>query len=146
MGLHIPHFTAPSPVHGTGLFSRVSLLPGDLLWSFDPLIDHRALLRQFPPRVRLRLLHFGYVNAEYPDWVVVCGDCSRYWNFPHPGTHFNAHPSQKRQHGEALIVASRPIAAGEELLIDPSSDADYFRKMGLQRHSLLPLMSCKQSG
>jgi hypothetical protein len=34
-------------------------------------------------------------------------------------------------HDEALIVASRSIAAGEELLIHPSSDADYFRKMAL---------------
>jgi hypothetical protein len=77
--------------------------------------------------------------------VVVCGDSSRYWNFPNPGHHSNAHPSQQCQYGEALIVASQPISAGEELLIDPSSDADYFRKMGLQRASGL-ILSCNQSG
>lgn len=132
MGLQIPHFTAPSAVHGTGLFSRHSVAAGAVLWLYEPGLDRRVRLASLPPSRRERWLHFGYVNPQRPDWLVVCGDQSCYWNFPSPGQSANAHPSDRWVEQEAVIVASRAIAAGEELLIHPSSDADYFRKMGLR--------------
>jgi hypothetical protein len=131
MSMMVPHFTASSPRHGTGLFTPIPLQPGALLWCFDPAIDRRLPLRNLEPRQLAELLHFGYVNPERPAFVVVCGDHARFWNFPRPGEPANARPSDQIKGGEAVIVASRMIAAGEELLIHPSSDADYFRKMGL---------------
>ena len=131
MSLMIPHFTAPSPRHGTGLFTSIALEPGAVLWCFEPAIDRRLPIRPMEPRQRAELLHFGYVNPERPAFVVVCGDQARFWNFPRPGEPANASPCDQIQEGEAVIVACRMIAAGEELLIHPSSDADYLRKMGL---------------
>ena len=131
MGLCIPHFTAASPVHGQGLYTSSPLEAGAVLWRFDPAVDRRVSLRSLNGDQHLSLLHYGYINPQRPDWVVVCGDQARFWNFPHPGQPANAVPSDRLVHDEALIVASRSIAAGEELLIHPSSDADYFRKMAL---------------
>lgn len=137
MGMIVPHFTASSPRHGTGLFTPNPLEAGALLWSFDPAIDQRISLRNVEPCQLAELLHFGYVNPEQPSFVVVCGDDSRFWNFPLPGEPANAIPSDQIKGGEAVIVACRLIAAGEELLIHPNSDADYFRKMRLcHQHSL----------
>ena len=72
MSLMIPHFTAPSPRHGTGLFTSIALEPGAVLWCFEPAIDRRLPLRPMEPRQRAELLHFGYVNPERPAFVVVC--------------------------------------------------------------------------
>jgi len=142
MGLCVPHFTAISPVHGTGLYTPSAIEAGAVLWRFDPEIDRRVSLRTLSGDQRLSLLHYGYINPHRPDWVVVCGDQARFWNFPRPGDAANAVPSDQLAQQEALIVAHRAIAAGEELLIHPSSDADYFRKMGLsdgQRQRLRPV-------
>lgn len=136
MGLCIPHYTAPSLVHGTGLFARQALAPGAVLWEFDPSCDRRLSLESLPAEERLSRLHYGYINPARPGDVVICGDLARFWNFPHPGELANAEPSGRSLRGESVIVASRPIAAGEELLIHPCSDADYFRKMGLKRQPL----------
>jgi uncharacterized protein len=131
MALCVPHFTATSPVHGMGLYTPSPIAAGAVLWRFDPALDRRVPLQGLRGRHRLSLLHYGYINPHRPDCVVVCGDLSRFWNFPHPGEAANAAPSDQLVHQEALIVATRAIAAGEELLIHPSSDAEYFRKMGL---------------
>lgn len=130
MGLLIPHFTAPSPNHGTGLYAREAVEAGAILWVFEPGKEDRVALKGLPPKERERLLYHGYVNPLRPDHVVICGDLASFWNFPRPGEPANAHPSKQLVEGEAVIVASRAIAAGEELLIHPSSDADYERKMG----------------
>jgi hypothetical protein len=121
-----------------GLFTSIDLQPGAVLWCFEPAIDQRLPLRNLEPRQRAELLHFGYVNPERLAFVVVCGDQARFWNFPLPGEPANATPSDQIKGGEAVIVACRMIAAGEELLIHPSSDADYFRKMGLCHQQLAP--------
>jgi hypothetical protein len=138
MSMMIPHFTAPSSRHGTGLFTPITLQPGAVLWCFNPAIDQRLPLRNLDPCQLAELLHFGYVNPEQLAFVVVCGDQARFWNFPLPGEPANARPSDQIKGGEAVIVASRMIAAGEELLIHPSSDADYFRKMGLCHQQSAP--------
>lgn len=139
MGLLVPHFTAPSPIHGTGLYSKDALEAGAILWMFEHGIDHRVALQSLHPKQREELLHHGYVNPQRLEMVVVCGDLARFWNFPHPGEPANAHPSEHIVEGEAVIVASRAIAAGEELLIHPSSDADYTRKMVGRQQQQLPV-------
>ncbi|MFM2080334.1 MAG: hypothetical protein RLZZ124_102 [Cyanobacteriota bacterium] len=135
MGLLIPHFTAPSSVHGTGLFSAARLAAGTVLWCYQPGLDRRVLLRRLTPDQRQEALHYGYINPAFPEHVVICGDQARFWNFPPAGCTANACVSTQQVHREALIVAARAISVGEELLIEPASDADYQRKM-------LPLTSC----
>jgi hypothetical protein len=146
MGMLVPHRIAPSAIHGTGLFAVADLPAGCLLWRYEPGLDCRRCLNHLDPAERQQALHFGYVNPAAPQWVVLCGDDARFWNFPAVGTPANAVPSAELWHGEALIRAARPIACGEELLIDPSSDADYFRKIAtalpqLMSHSWLPQVS-----
>jgi hypothetical protein len=130
MVLLTPHIIGSSGVHGTGLFTTVPLLEGMEIWNFDPSLDKRRLLSTLDPCQRLKALHYGYINPRQPEWLVICGDDARYWNFPNPGEAPNARLSDRIRHGENVVVASRGIAAGEELLIEPCSDADYFRKMG----------------
>lgn len=129
MGLVIPHAIGPSAIHGTGLFAAAPLAEGTLLWCYQPGLDSRRRLQALPAALRPVALHYGYVNPLEPEWVVVCGDHARFWNFPPLGCAANAIPSARTLHGEALILAARAIRAGEELLIDPSSDADYQRKL-----------------
>lgn len=129
MGLQIPHRIGASPIHGRGLFCRTRLEPGALLWRFQPGLDRAVCLVGLPERQRLDLLHFGYTNPRRPGWVVVCGDEARFWNFPPPGEPANAVLSSRTAHGEHLVIAARRIEPGEELLIEPASDADYARKL-----------------
>ena len=129
MGLLVPHCVGPSAIHGTGLFAAADLAEGTVLWRFEQGLESRRLLSDLSPTEQLSLLHYGYVNPLAPQWVVVCGDDARVWNFPAVGSPANAIPSVETWQGEALILAARTISAGEELLIDPSSDADYFRKL-----------------
>jgi SET domain-containing protein len=128
--LLIPHRTSESSIHGIGLFAAQSIESGTILWRFDPAVDERRLLATFGERDVLEALHYGYINPAKPQWLVICGDDARFWNFPRPGEAANAHLGSESQCGESVVVASRAIEAGEELLIEPGSDADYFRKMG----------------
>ncbi|KEF40615.1 MAG: hypothetical protein ER33_16085 [Cyanobium sp. CACIAM 14] len=134
MGLLFLHRIGPSSVHGTGLFSAVALEAGAILWRFEPGLEERCLLRDLPPGECRRLLHYGYVNPQHPEWLVICGDDARYWNFPPPGEPPNTRLGSLLHAGEPVVVAARSIAAGEELLIEPGSDADYHRKMGMRPH------------
>lgn len=132
MGLLFRHRIGPSNVHGLGLFSAVGLEAGAILWRFEPGLEARCLLTDLTAKERSRLLHFGYVNPHNPDWLVICGDEARYWNFPPAGEPANACLGSLLHAGEPVVVAARAIAAGEELLIEAASDADYHRKMGLR--------------
>lgn len=133
----IPHIIGVSGVHGTGLFTVLPLDEGTELWNFDPSIDDRCRLGSLDPLQRIRALHYGYINPSLPEWLVICGDHARYWNFPNPGHAANARLGMRMHCGENVIVACRHIPAGEELLIEPASDADYFRKMRhVIRHAL----------
>ena len=137
MGLQVSHWIGPSDVHGTGLFAAESVAEGSLLWCYEPGLERRLCLNELEPDARSTALHYGYVNPLVPSLVVVCGDDARFWNFPPVGSPANAVPSVELLHGEALIIAARDIAAGEELLIDPSSDADYFRKLSVVAPQLM---------
>ena len=134
MGLWFRHFVAPSTVHGLGLFAAEPIRQGSILWQFDPSIDRRICLAGLTGQQRFDTLHYGYINPQAPDLVVVCGDDARYWNFPQYGSPANAIVGAEFVHGEALIIASHAICPGDEMLIDPASDADYFRKVSAESH------------
>lgn len=129
MVLMIPHRVGPSAIHASGLFTEVDLAAGTPLWHFDPSIDSRCPLEQLSELEREHRLHFGYINPARPDWVVTCGDAARFWNFPPPTEAANCGVSQDCRNGEQVVVTLRGIKAGEELTIEPASDADYQRKM-----------------
>lgn len=129
MGLQIPHRIATSAIHGQGVFSLAAQEHGSLLWYFEPDVDRFMRLEGQSERQRQHLLHYGYTNPRRPDWVIVCGDAARFWNFPPLGEPANAVLSPRTVHGEHLVIAARRIDCGEELLIEPASDADYARKL-----------------
>ncbi|MCP9887334.1 SET domain-containing protein [Cyanobium sp. ATX 6A2] len=136
MGLQIPYRIGASGIHGQGVFSLTPLERGSLLWRFEPGFDRAVRLEGLPERQCRDLLHYGYTNPRRPGWVIVCGDNARFWNFPPPGEPANAVLSPRTVQGEHLVIAARRIESGEELLIEPASDADYARKL---RHLLSPL-------
>lgn len=114
----------PSPVHGRGLFAVESIPAGAPLWIFVPDADLRHALAE----ADAERLHYGFVSPHTGD-LVECGDDARYWNFSPAEVPPNAVESRICHYGEALIVAARDIAPGEELLIDVASDADASRKL-----------------
>lgn len=115
----------PSDIHGLGLFARAPIPSGTVVWEFAA-GDSRVPVATADGAT----LHYGYINPENPEYVVVCGDDARYWNFAPDANCGEAEaPSRVR---EARIVALRDIAVGEELTITLSSDADSARKLGFQ--------------
>lgn len=118
----------PSQVHGRGLFLEEPVRAGTVLWAYDPAGDYR--LDAYTASGAQ--LHHGYINPRRPHDLVVCGDAARWWNFPPAGEPANSIEGYLDAHGEAVIVAARDLAAGEELLIETGSDADAPRKLNLE--------------
>ena len=135
MGLLIPYRIAASGIQGQGVFTLAAVERGSVLWSVVPELDRAVPLEGLAERQRQDLLHYGYANPRRPGWVIICGDGARFWNFPPPGEPANAVLSPRTVHGEHLVIAARRIESGEELLIEPASDADYARKL---LHLLVP--------
>jgi hypothetical protein len=137
MALLTACYVSSSLVHGVGLFSATDIAKSTVLWAYNPAVDQKMLIQGLSAEERSKILHYGYINPLLPEWVVVCGDDACYWNFPKIGSDANAVPSVERLHGEFIIIAARDISCGEEMLIDPTSDADYFRKVGLASPNLV---------
>jgi len=129
MGLQIAYRIDASHLHGQGLFSIDALAAGTVLWRFEPGLDSVLPLAPLTPAQRMEVLHYGYTNPLRPGWVIICGDGARFWNFPQPGTPPNAVLSPRVEYFEHVVIAARAIQAGEELLIEAASDADYDRKL-----------------
>lgn len=123
--LKITAHVAPSPVHGQGLFAAEPIAAGTVLWRYVPGVDSYIRVDRASPVE----FHFGCINPRNPALLMRCGDRACYWNFPPEGTAPNCVEGPLDRYGEALIVAARDIAAGEELLIDPATDADAHRKL-----------------
>lgn len=118
-------YVSPSGIHGLGLHAGRDIQPGHVVWRFMP-PDSRIPLSEADDVLK----HYGYVNPANPAWLVICGDDSRYWNF---ASEPNCRESDTITNGEAEIVATRFIAAGEELTISFTSDADAARKLGWKK-------------
>ena len=120
----VPVIIAESPVHGVGLFTVAPIKAGTPLYRFGE-GDKRILLSVATNDQK----HYGYVCPRTPEWLSICGDRARFWNFPNDGTPPNAVERDIEASGEAIIVAAGDILAGEELLIDRASDLDAARKL-----------------
>lgn len=126
----VPTYLAPSPIHGTGIFAARPIARGEVLWNFMPALDRRVsrrYLEDFPGHIRAAMLHYGYVNPQRTDFVVICLDDARFWNFSPEPNAIEAHAPTAEC--EAIIIAARDIAAGEELTIGTGTDADAQRKL-----------------
>src|ERR1017187_2462968 len=118
--LQVKAIVKPSGIHGLGLFAGKHLMPGELVWKYDE-GDSRMPVTLAPPKV----LDRGYINPRKPSFVVICGDNAQFINFR------NGAPANLREivgNGESDLVANRRIELGEELTIEPATDADYERK------------------
>lgn len=113
-----------SKIHGIGLFSCFDIPKGTVVWAFEPSIDSKVLFSKASDTMR----HYGYINPLNPEYLVICGDDSRWMNF---SENANCESGQIDQYGEFVLVASRDVATGEELTVSQSSDLDYNRKMML---------------
>ena len=114
-----------SKKHGKGLFTVQDVQAGDVLYwfkeGFDSHVDMGAASAE--------QIHFGYACRTRPGRLSICGDIARWWNFADSEEETNAVESSIIYNEEPLIVASRDIQKGEELLISPSSDTTYALKM-----------------
>lgn len=128
--LLVPTFIAASGIHGIGLFAARDIARGESLWEFTRGLDVRFEFEdvgRLPAHVQRRIRHYCYVNPARPGALVLCGDDARFWNFAaDPNAIEDAPPRHDR---ESVLVAARPIAAGEELTVGLETDADAARKL-----------------
>jgi len=122
----------PSEIHGLGLFAAHPIREGTPTWRFHPGIDVRLsdeALAALPAPVRRQFMRYTYRCPETGDYVL-CSDDARYFNHSDdPNT-----VSIRTPDGEAIDVAARDIAAGEELTCDYRRfDADWGSKVGPAR-------------
>jgi uncharacterized protein len=126
----IPVEIRKSEIHGTGIFALENIRKGQVLWMFTPGLDRTLSemeVKYAEPRVRDYIKQRGYLNVEQTRWVV-CVDEAQHWNFARRGEAANTMMGDEID-GEAVVIAARDIAAGEELTVPPESDGDYQRKM-----------------
>lgn len=121
----------PSPIHGLGLFAAQAVDVGACVWRFRRGVDQqyqKKFVQTLRPDERATLWKYGYVNPAHPDYLVVCADDARFWNFATPA---NCGTQIERCSGELSLFALRDIAPGEELTVGIDTDADAFRKLGI---------------
>lgn len=120
--LKIPANILTSSIHGRGVFAAIGIPKGTVVWNFEwP--DSKKLFVSATDSEK----HFGYVNPANPEWLVLCGDESCFWNFSkNPNCEMEFSPTK---HFESSLVASRDILSGEELTVGTNTDLDSFRKL-----------------
>ena len=120
---------APSQIHGLGTFADEDIPCGSMIWAFDPGFDVEFSLDDLGDLssfVRQRVMHYSYVSKETGKGIL-CADDARFMNHSsQPNT-----ASRMDGRGHEVTVASRDIAAGEEITCDYYEfDADAARKLG----------------
>lgn len=114
----------PSLIHGRGLFAVSDIPRGTWLYVYAPRTDRKRNVKG----ATKKQLHFGYISPR-DGKLVICGDRAKWWNFGFPPN--SAEVSSLRVNGEGIVVATRDIKAGEELLISVDTDLDSKRKLML---------------
>ncbi len=125
--LVIPHIVKPSAIHGNGVFATELIRKGTVVWYFDKFLDRKINKRDvMTTQVMDFLDHYGYVNKDYPDSVILCFDHARYMNFGIPA---NTEMSQPIINEEHSLRAVRDIQAGEEITVPLDSDHEALLKL-----------------
>lgn len=106
-----------SPIHGIGLFAAEPIREGTPTWRFTAGIDqaiHPEIVDRLPEEARPVFLTYAYLDIQ-TGLYVLCADDARFMN----------HSDEPNVRGDydldgvfGVDVASRDIAAGEELLCD----------------------------
>jgi SET domain-containing protein len=116
--LLVPSEARPSPLHGLGVFTKVPVAAGEVVWQFDPGIDHRhpvSWLESQPPHVRAHVATYGVLSLDRGS-IYLGGDHTMFLN--HSPTPNLVPRDEVLRNAEGVVVAARDIAAGEELTID----------------------------
>lgn len=109
--LLIPHFIAPSPIHGLGCFSSANAKKGERLWEFHPIIDRvisQADLLTLPDHI----VQLVQTHAEFfPDTAI--------FGLAADGAFFMNHSDDPNleDFGDRM-VARRNIEIGDEITCD----------------------------
>lgn len=114
--LLIPTQVAPSRIHGLGLFARVAVPAGTVVWRFVPGFDQvltPAQVAALPGPARAHVEWFGYCRLADGCWVL-SGDLACFMNHAQP-PNTGAPPDQP---DAPYTVARRDLVAGEELTCD----------------------------
>jgi SET domain-containing protein len=107
----VPTYVSRSSIHGWGVFAAAPIEAGTTIWEFDPTADWaltEAEMAAFPAKLREQMEAWTYLSEEGE--YILCSDGAKFMN----------HSFQPNcdDHGDALTVAARDIAAGEELTCD----------------------------
>ena len=109
--LLVKTYLAASPIHGIGLFAAEPIAKGTLIWRFDARIDRRLSKDErqaLAEPARSFVATYSYPERVGSDVYLLDGDHARFMN----------HSATPNTDCEVDTIATRDIAAGEELLCD----------------------------
>lgn len=127
---------ADSKIHGQGVFAVEEIKKGTIIWQFSKIFDRIVMLHvrvRAPKDEQLKFMERCFMNPEYPDDLILCGDEAQFLNFPTPEELANITLGGVVD-GQDVLIAARDIAPGEELTVPPESDADYARKLAERKN------------
>jgi hypothetical protein len=113
--LTIATIVAPSRIHGLGCFAGVDVKKDEIVWSFDPQVDH---VLHGKPGYWDRMHAYG---SNIKKGILILPRDNAAW------INFSNSPCLKEGAvigGEPCLIAARSIRASEELTVPTSSDAD----------------------
>ena len=109
--LLVPHFVAPSPIHGLGCFSSANVKKGERIWEFNPIID-RVIAEDELSVLPEHIVKLVQTHAEFiPDTSV--------FRLAADGAFFMNHSDNPNfdDFGD-YALARRDIAMGDEITCD----------------------------
>ena len=110
--IHVKYKLKGSGLHGVGLFIDESVERGGLIYTASPLLDLNITQEQFDlldQKEKDELLWWGFFDQPSQMWHVDF-DVTKFINHS-----YEANVTQRDDHDEAYLIASRDIKAGEEL-------------------------------
>jgi uncharacterized protein len=118
--LLVKTYIAPSKIHGTGLFAVKNIAKGTITWRFDPAIDIAITpkqLAQLPKVAREFVEEYGSLSILSGNYII-SADNARFTNH---SSIPNLDTKIAKDEPEAVAVANKEIAKGEEMTIDYKS-------------------------
>lgn len=109
--LLIPHYVAPSPIHGLGCFSSANVRKGERIWEFHPIID-RVIPEADLSTLPAHIIKLVQTHAEFiPDTSV--------FRLAADGDFFMNHSDDPNfeSFGD-YAVAQKNISSGDEITCD----------------------------
>jgi len=111
--LLVETYVAPSKIEGVGLFTKVDIKKGQVVWSFNEIIDKKYTeeeKKSLPDIVQRFIEKYAFLDKS--GWWILCGDHGKYVN--HNDKPMSIESDTPNEITRDLIAA-RDIKAGEEL-------------------------------